>query len=298
MVVAPDDTPLAAVETLLAEGLDLYGRDRVDEAIARWRQVLVLIPGEPRARDYLDAALPTPRVIPLRGDAPAPTLREQVQALVAEHRFEDALDALLAARAAAPDDEAISRSIRLVKERLMREYVERLGNLDRVPRASTGRIHPSSLGADAQATLRLVDGISSVDDILRASRLGQFRTLRTLLTLHERALIELSMAAPAVGSPAADDAVVDRVLADDTSAVHPVPPEAPPQAIRFAGPPSTPPPPDPHAALFAEATRAYLRRDYAAAEQLFERCAVLRPTDPRAHHNLESLRRRRSKPAP
>ncbi|MEZ4398426.1 MAG: hypothetical protein R3B06_00300 [Kofleriaceae bacterium] len=346
MVVANDKQNSAEVERLLAEGLELFGRNLVDDAVACWRKVLELVPNEPRARDYLDAAVPQAKVIPLRGDAPAPTLREQVQVLVQDRRYEAALDLLLTARANAPSDESISRSIRLLKERLMRQYIERVGNLDRVPVPSMGKVHPSSLGADAQEVLRLIDGIGTVDDILLASRLGQFRTLRTLIGLHERSLIEL----PGVqrdrpvtpAPPEQSSAVVTRVLADETSAVHPVPPEPPPAEIRFRardteptpatapsatriappapGPaaapapaapapaapapaapaPAAPPPApdDPFQLAFAEATRAYLRRDYAAAEQLFERCVELKPDDARALHNLESLRRRRSKPTP
>lgn len=323
--------PDPEIERLLAEGLELFGRNRIDEAVACWQRVLSLSPGEPRARDYLDAAVPPAKVIPLRHDAPAGDLRLQVQRMIQERRFEDALDVLLAARGQAPNDESIARSIRLLKERLMRQYIERIGNLDRVPRATLGTVHPSSLGAEAQEVLRLIDGATAVDDILLSSRLGQFRTLRTLVTLNERMLISLASGSSASLAPTSDG-IVDRVLADETSTVNPMPPEPPPSEVRFtpraAGAPTTPPPvgerasapttpaappasiapapparaaapsPDPYAELFAQATKAYLRRDYAGAEQLFEQCVAQRPDDVRAQHNLESLRHRRSKTTP
>jgi len=275
-------------------------------------------------------------VIPLRKEHPPQTLRDHVQRLVREHRYEEALDVLLDARSRKPHDESISRSIRLVKERLMRTYIERIGNLDRVPRATLGGIHPSSLDADTQETLQLVDGICSVDDILLASRLGQFRTLRTLLRLAETGLLVWSGGVDDGLPSARADAVVSRVLADNSSLrrTAEIPRVDPPVEIRFVRsepvvaplPPLPPPPPprepepippppipvaasvhdteqiydgapDPYTELFAEATRAYLRRDYARAEELFAECVAQRPTDNRAHYNLDSLRRRRrSKP--
>jgi tetratricopeptide (TPR) repeat protein len=286
MMVSADDQDDTDVERLLTEGLELYGHNRIDEAIARWQAVLAIAPDDPRAHDYLDNARPKANVIPLHPRASP--LREQLQALLADHRYEEALDALLAARSGAPADESISRSIRLVKEHLIRAYIERIENLDRVPHARPGHAEASRLPAEAQEVLRLVDGISSVDDILHACRLGQFRTLRALLALVDQQLIEWS---PHGRVPATlrAEAVVRRVLADDTSAAAAAP--RPPPAL-------APPAAEVYAAWFADATRAYLRRDYAAAEQLFARCVAARPDDARARHNLDSLRRRRGRTTP
>jgi hypothetical protein len=44
-------------------------------------------------------------------------------------------------------------------------------------------------------------------------------------------------------------------------------------------------------ALFRQATQAYVRRDRARAQDLFEQCQALRPGDARVLHNLERLRR-------
>lgn len=49
------DAP-ALVEELLQEGLTLFGLNQVSKAVDCWRQVLALMPNEPRALDYLDSA--------------------------------------------------------------------------------------------------------------------------------------------------------------------------------------------------------------------------------------------------
>jgi hypothetical protein len=48
--------------------------------------------------------------------------------------------------------------------------------------------------------------------------------------------------------------------------------------------------------LFAQATEAYLLRDYQRAVDLFTQCSLLRPEDRRVLHNLKALQRRLSTP--
>ena len=49
------DAP-AYVEEMLEEGLTLFGLNQVEKAVECWRQVLAVMPDEPRAMDYLDSA--------------------------------------------------------------------------------------------------------------------------------------------------------------------------------------------------------------------------------------------------
>ncbi len=46
----------AYIEEMLQEGLTLFGLNQVDKAVECWRQVLAVMPDEPRAMDYLDSA--------------------------------------------------------------------------------------------------------------------------------------------------------------------------------------------------------------------------------------------------
>ncbi len=49
-----DDSSI--VDELLQQGLTFFAANRVEQAVARWRQVLEIAPGEPRALDYLASA--------------------------------------------------------------------------------------------------------------------------------------------------------------------------------------------------------------------------------------------------
>src|SRR5881394_4266812 len=70
--------------------------------------------------------------------APASALKGQIAALLWEKRYEEALEQLYAARWHSPGAAEISRGINLLKERLIRGYVEDLGNLDAVPSIGSG----------------------------------------------------------------------------------------------------------------------------------------------------------------
>ena len=48
--------PAERVARLLAEGLEHFGQDRVERAIACWQNVLELDPAQQQARDYLESA--------------------------------------------------------------------------------------------------------------------------------------------------------------------------------------------------------------------------------------------------
>ena len=67
-------------------------------------------------------------------------------------------------------------------------------------------------------------------------------------------------------------------------------PSEPPPPLPATDVRTVPPPPDDgFDALFAEATRCYLRRDLEQAEDLFTRCAAIRPNDRRVRANLKRL---------
>lgn len=68
----------ALVEAMLEEGLLLFGHNKADKAVALWRRVLELAPGNPRALDYLESAgapaeAPIVRLVP-KSSASVPTV--------------------------------------------------------------------------------------------------------------------------------------------------------------------------------------------------------------------------------
>ncbi|WP_236519747.1 response regulator [Sandaracinus amylolyticus] len=119
-------------------------------------------------------------------------------------RFDDALARLYEARDERPDDAELADAIRFVRERALRNGLDRLGSLESVPRRLSIPV-PTSLGADERYLLGLVDGEASIDELLDASTLGRHRTVRALCTLLDRDMVRVDAitSAPVVTPDAA-----------------------------------------------------------------------------------------------
>ena len=284
------------IETLLEEGLDLYGRGDTSGAIRCWRRVLAVHPGHDLALDYLGSAgadpsapVPGPESIPPDEEASVLSSPELLR-LVKEGQYDAALAILYEARSKNPKDASVSRSIRHLKLRLLRNYARELGNLDTVPEL-LGEVDITDLEIEEQEIARLVDGISSYEDIIASSPYGRLLTYRRLVGLKRRGLLA---------------AVLDSALPSAELGGLPLPPNTPtdlvggapdlPQLLTLLrspserpGPASEPAEDDPYDIAFREATKAYVKRNHAEARRLFEECLRLRPGDGPAKHNLSKI---------
>lgn len=380
------DATIDRIAGLLQQGLDHYGRNEVDLAVRCWREVILLDPNQPDARDYLESAgvaISPPAMsaeveVGAEREDSAMVATPELERLLRERRYEDALKILYSARAASPKDQAISRSIRLLRERIAVDYASRLVNLDRVP-ARGERISGALLSSEERQVLSLIDGISSYGDIVAASPMGRLNTLRMLCSFLDTGLVTAS--SPSVSPPNARSGahiraraipppepvpptVPSSVRADQSNALpssstRPATPTAPsfrvpppplvpsggvpggglpnggsssggglsggafnssfkpaltsggqrmrsnpppssgfelPPSSRPSRPPSNAQPDDGFDSLFAQATEAYLLRDYQRAVNLFTQCSLLRPEDRRVQHNLKALQRRLDAP--
>ena len=319
-------SPSDSIPSLLSWGLDHYGRNEVDEAVRCWRRVLELDPQHAIARDYLETAgagHDTPRgadVInlgaaraqfaissapPAASNTDRPSLeasdsgaphfaRPQLEGLLREHRYEEALTLLYAARARNPRNSEIPRSIRLLRERLTADYAHQLGDLDRVPMLAPGALE---LNGDEQQVAALVDGISSYFDIAAASPIGRLPTLRILSALASTGQLVAAQVQPewpVSSRPLARSGVTAAYVASAPPAAEviatvsePAPESEQPATFRRARGDD-----GDYSELFASATQAYLLRDMELAMELFGECCRRRPEDPRPHHNLKALSRR------
>lgn len=246
-----------AVEQLIAKGLRLYGRGEEAEAVACWRQVLVMDPSHPQAHDYLESTGVDGHAASLATELDAQKSirneritgvvdKQAVLEAVKRREFDQALRMLYEARREHPNDASISRSIQHIKSRLERELITQLVDLDRVPTKAQITVPADNL--EAEIVARLVDGIATLGDVVETSPLGRLRTLRLLVEMLSGSL------------------------------VRPVEPE-PPRGPTYRD-------------LFREATLLYLRGEHQAAVKAFEACAELRPDDATVKHNLEKLRAR------
>lgn len=276
------------LDELLERGLDFYGRQLVSEAIQCWREVLYLSPGHRLALEYLEAAgasaeddLDVPPVqsrsrtsasmtaaMPMEAAAPSsdepPLSIESLSVLavelIRERRLEEALALLYTAHGEAPKDQAISRSINVIKQRLTREYRTEIGDLGNIPHLTVDEslIDELDLLDEEREVLRLMDGIVALDDVVQTAGLGPLHIYRVLAQLLRRNLIVLKPpSATAPEQPAKPKRTVEDSPRTKTAPFRPVlVPPAPLEPV--AAPPasgpklvSLPPVPEPPPAKLA-----------------------------------------------
>jgi len=159
--------------------------------------------------------------------------RAELVQLLADRRYEDALELLRAARQKAPEVPEISRGIQLLKQRLLRRYLHQLGDLDRVPAVilDDASLDALDLGDEERELLRLVDGVSSFGDLVLESRFGRFATYRMLTALLSKGVISASDEPPgAQTDPGGPEAQIEYdMLVEETPLPEIIPPETLPK---------------------------------------------------------------------
>jgi hypothetical protein len=209
------------IERLMREGLNHYGMGGVAQALRSWREVLRLDPDHAEARDFVataeeaaHAAAPPPRApqapaeIEVHEHAAAEiasgedhaTLDELVsegQRLVREEELEAGLDLLEVVARRDPLRLEVHGHIENVRSRLVKRYRERMGDLGSVPRLSLGLsdVMKFNLPAHAGFMLSLIDGDTSVGDIVSLSGMDSFEALRVLNGLLDAGIVSVGAAA-------------------------------------------------------------------------------------------------------
>ena len=124
----------------------------------------------------------------------APLDRATLTRLLKERQYEEALEMLLKARSQAPDDPTISRSVRLLKDKLTIRYSEAVGSMDHVAQCTVpdAELSTLSLSFEDRGVLALVDGIATFGDIVDASPHGKFATYRALAAFLEKGIVARS----------------------------------------------------------------------------------------------------------
>jgi hypothetical protein len=159
------------------------------------------VPSEqpPNARpgpDALEAELPIPNAISL-GSAPAPSHDPEVVDMKDRYATGDFSGALVIAEGileTVPDHEEALRCQARCTEVLSQMYLARLGSLRQVVKValSAEQIRWLSLDHRAGFLLSLVDGISSIEELLDISSMPRLEALRILYGLLDQRVIALS----------------------------------------------------------------------------------------------------------
>ncbi len=182
------------IARLMAEGLDHYGQDLIERAVACWRAVLALNPQHEVARDYLEAAgfAPAKKRAPATAGAAAAFLREAL-ALVERGAEGEALELLESAARNTPDNLEAQAAFDLVRASLHRRHRERTQGGAGVPRVRLGpqEILRFNLPPNAGFVLSMIDGHTSVDELVALTNMDPFEALHTLGKLMDAGIVEV-----------------------------------------------------------------------------------------------------------
>lgn len=185
-----------AIAALLEKGLGAYGQGQLDKAVESWNRVLEMEPSNQTALDYLESAgfsIPyKDNVIELTEHRPT-SLADELKALLKVQKYSEALKRLLSAKRDSPQDASLGRAIRRVKDKYIVVLVRDLGKLDQTVTLTTARnvLEELNLSEDTQTIVGLIDGESSIGDIIHSSVLEKHTTLKALVELRARGLIQL-----------------------------------------------------------------------------------------------------------
>lgn len=184
-------------QQLLQQGLDHYGAGEIAEAFRAWREVLKHDPGNAEAVDYLESAdrrssrnLPSSERMP---DAARGFVFE-AQRLLDHDDFEGAFDLLRSGAESQESNLGLEAMLELVRSGLFRQYRARMGDLDSVPTLckDPGDVTKFNLPADAGFMLSLMDGSTSLADLISLSGMDAFVALRIVQQLLDAEIVGLS----------------------------------------------------------------------------------------------------------
>jgi tetratricopeptide (TPR) repeat protein len=184
------------ISHLMEEGLRHYGEGRMDRAAACWREVLRLDPDHPEARDYLGTAGFDNGEIELcetSGEGDASLLADAVE-LFREGQAQESLELLETLARDNPRRMGIQGYYELVRSHLYGYYRERIADASSVLKVKIApeEVMRFNLPADAGFVLSMVDGNTSVNEILALSGMDPFDALRMVNKLVEAGIVEVS----------------------------------------------------------------------------------------------------------
>jgi tetratricopeptide (TPR) repeat protein len=182
------ESPAELVARLLAEGLEHFGQDRVEQAISCWRMVLELEPSQCEARDYLESAGVS---LVAAGDG-----RARLAAALARAdagATEEALALLIEATAGAPDDLEAQAALDLVRAQLYLRHRQRMAAAAR-PRlcVAPDQLMSLDLAPEAGFLLSLLDGRTRIEELVTVSGLDPFDVLHLLARLEQAGVVEIA----------------------------------------------------------------------------------------------------------
>lgn len=179
----------AKIARLLQEGLDHYGEGQAEEAQRCWGEVLFLDPDNRDALDYLES---------LEGEGggeegggPGGSIADDALRLMREGHLEAALELFETLTRREGDPLEVHGYLEMVRSKLLERYREKVGGMEAVPRVELAgpELMQINLPSTTGFLLSLVDGHTTVHDLISLSGMDAFDTLRTLTGLLDAGVV-------------------------------------------------------------------------------------------------------------
>ncbi len=190
------ETKEQKIARLMAEGLDHYGQDAIEPAVACWRSVLQLDPRHEVARDYLEVAGYGVADAAPRGAATgdiAAAFMSEALALVESGNDSQALELLENATREAPGQLDAQAALELVRASLYQRHRMRTHGGSGVLRVKLGpqEILRFNLPPNAGFVLSMIDGHTSAEELVALTSMDPFDALHTIGKLMDAGIVEV-----------------------------------------------------------------------------------------------------------
>jgi tetratricopeptide (TPR) repeat protein len=194
-VAEPNEQKIAR---LMAEGLDHYGQDEIDRAVACWRAVLELAPHHEVARDYLEVAgfgahRGEQKTAAAGGTALAAKLLREATTLAERGADAEALELLESATREAPGHLESQAALELLRASLYQRQRVRTKGGAGVLRVRLGpqEILRFNLPPNAGFVLSMIDGHTSAEELVALTAMDPFEALHTIGKLMDAGIVEV-----------------------------------------------------------------------------------------------------------
>ncbi len=186
------------IARLMAEGLDHYGQDQIESAVACWKAVLALDPRHEVARDYLEVAGFTTRsddgkpALAGGGSLAVQFLRE-AHALIERGAEGEALELLESSTRQTPSHLESQAALELLRANLYQRHRVRTKGGAGVLRVKLGpqEILRFNLPPNAGFVLSMIDGHTSADELVALASMDPFEALHTIGKLIDAGIVEV-----------------------------------------------------------------------------------------------------------
>jgi hypothetical protein len=186
------------IARLMAEGLDLYGQDEIERAVACWRAVLELAPHHEVARDYLEvagygASAGAAKKQAASGAALAAEFLREAQALAERGADGEALELLEGVARETPGHLESQAALELLRAHLYQRQRVRTKGGAGVLRVKLGpqEILRFNLPPNAGFVLSMIDGHTSADELVALTSMDPFEALNTIGKLMDAGIVEV-----------------------------------------------------------------------------------------------------------